>query len=63
MTKAISKNQIVQLENAQYMLHKATHEMRWDEVDQDEINGTIDDALNVLNEVLEALSISEATAN
>lgn len=38
------------------MLHKATHEMRWDKVSQDEINGTIDDALNVLNEVLEALT-------
>ena len=56
MSKTITKNQIIQLENAQYMLHKATHEMRWDEVSQDEINGTIDDALNVLNEVLEALT-------
>ena len=57
--KAIAKKQIDQLENAQWMLHRATHELKWEKASQEEIDGNIKDALTEINEVLEALKDEE----
>lgn len=55
MSKTITKNQIIQLEDAQYMLSRAAYDMRGEKVSQDAIYGDIDDALDLLNWVLLAI--------